>query len=433
VPFPSADANLSSFTVRAYFDTEGNPSKNIDLGLLQLNGSVVPQGLVLQSTWNTNGSGDYNVSSNWTAGVPNSIDAEADFLGAITSNNVVYTNTPITLGKIVFDNTSSYTLTGAVGANLTLQGTSSALVDVQAGTQEINLPLDLASNTTFQTDSSTASLVIANPITINSGKTLTQTGTGTVTYQSIITVQSGASVAFADSTHANTLSVASTGSASITSPNGGVVVEVDNLSNSGTVDVANNELLVNYGSGADPITSIRSQIITGYNNGHWNGTGIISSAALTKTNGLSYGIGYADGNDGKVSGLVSGQIEVAYTLLGDANLDGLVNAADFTILAANFNQPVTGWDLGDFNYDGLVNAADFTDLAANFNQSVSGAAVSAGDVAALDAFAAANGLPVPTFSNVPEPSGALLFIGGLATLARRRNRNNSKQIVNQFH
>ena len=103
------------------------------------------------------------------------------------------------------------------------------------------------------------------------------------------------------------------------------------------------------------------------------------------TNGLSYGIGYADGADGIVSGLSSGQIEVAYTLLGDANLDGLVNAADFTILAANFNQPVTGWDQGDFNYDGLVNAADFTDLAANFNQSASGAGASAGDVAALDA------------------------------------------------
>jgi hypothetical protein len=110
-----------------------------------------------------------------------------------------------------------------------------------------------------------------------------------------------------------------------------------------------------------------------------------------------------------------------YTLLGDANLDGLVNAADFTILAANFNQPVTGWDQGDFNYDGLVNAADFTDLAANFNQSVSGADVSGGDVAALDAFAAANGLPLPTFANVPEPASAVIMaMAGLGMVRRRR-------------
>jgi len=40
--FPSGDVNLSSFTVRAYFDTEGNVDKNIDLGLLELDGSVVP-------------------------------------------------------------------------------------------------------------------------------------------------------------------------------------------------------------------------------------------------------------------------------------------------------------------------------------------------------------------------------------------------------
>jgi hypothetical protein len=136
---------------------------------------------------------------------------------------------------------------------------------------------------------------------------------------------------------------------------------------------------------------------------------------------LLYGVGYADGADGVVAGLASGQIEVAYTLLGDANLDGLVNSADFNILAANFNQSITGWDQGDFNYDGLVNSADFNALAANFNQGVSGAA-SAGDVTALDAFAVANGLSLPT-SSVPEPATTgLLAMGALGVLARRRRR-----------
>ncbi|MGD0461174.1 MAG: hypothetical protein ABSB74_01675 [Tepidisphaeraceae bacterium] len=51
-------------------------------------------------------------------------------------------------------------------------------------------------------------------------------------------------------------------------------------------------------------------------------------------------------------------------------------------------------------HPGLVNGADFADLAANFNQGVSGADVPGGDVAALDAFATANGLPLPT-SGVP--------------------------------
>ncbi|MGA2441980.1 MAG: cohesin domain-containing protein [Tepidisphaeraceae bacterium] len=143
------------------------------------------------------------------------------------------------------------------------------------------------------------------------------------------------------------------------------------IATTGRLDVTNNEMIVNYGA-SDPISTIAGYLTSGRNNGAWNGPGIDSSAAAGNS---AYALGYADGNDGKVAGLSSGQIEVKYTLLGDANLDGLVNAADFNILSTNFNEPVTGWDQGDFNYDGLVNAADFTDLAANFNQSANITAV----------------------------------------------------------
>jgi hypothetical protein len=193
------------------------------------------------------------------------------------------------------------------------------------------------------------------------------------------------------------------------------------ITGAGMFDVNNNHVIITYGS-SDPITTIAGYIKSGYNGGHWNGPGIISSAAITPTNSLVYGVGYADGKDHVVAGLASGQIEVKYTLLGDANLDGLVNGSDFNILAANFNQSITGWDQGDFNYDGLVNAADFNDLAANFNQGVSGTA-SAGDVAALDAFAAANGLPTTTLANVPEPTGAVIFVMAGSSLLRRRRRS----------
>ncbi|MGA2443142.1 MAG: PEP-CTERM sorting domain-containing protein, partial [Tepidisphaeraceae bacterium] len=89
------------------------------------------------------------------------------------------------------------------------------------------------------------------------------------------------------------------------------------------------------------------------------------------------------------------------------------------------------WDQGDFNYDGLVNAADFTDLAANFNQSASGADVSAGDVAALDAFATANGLPLPSFADVPEPASAVMIVmAGMGILSRRRRTSAEVQTGN---
>jgi len=108
-----------------------------------------------------------------------------------------------------------------------------------------------------------------------------------------------------------------------------------------------------------------------------------------------------------------------YTLLGDANLDGKVNGADFTLMAANFNDSVTnGWDEGDFNYDNVVNGDDFVLLADNFNQFASQSAVGAADLAALDAFAATNDI---SLTSVPEPASfALLATATIGLLARRK-------------
>jgi hypothetical protein len=241
----------------------------------------------------------------------------------------------------------------------------------------------------------------------------TKSGTGTLTLGTALSV---GSMSITSGTVKLATSVSGGTGPAITSP---INLTSLSITGSGVLDINNDHLIITYGA-TDPITTIAGYIKTGYNGGGWNGTGgIISSAALTNASGLIYGVGYADGKDHVVVGLSSGQIEVAYTLLGDANLDGLVNGSDFNILAANFNQSITGWDQGDFNYDGLVNASDFNELAANFNQGVSGAA-SAGDVAALDAFAVANGLTLPT-SSVPEPANAALMgMAGLGILRRRR-------------
>jgi hypothetical protein len=194
------------------------------------------------------------------------------------------------------------------------------------------------------------------------------------------------------------------------------------ISGSGTLDITNNHIIVNYsGLSTDPIIgSIAAWIKSGYNGNTWTGAGITSSIAASNLG--KYGIGYAASSDsGNPAGLSSGQIEIKYTLLGDANLDGKVNGTDFTILATNFNQSVTaGWDKGDFNYDGKINGSDFLLLAGNFNQSASGSAVAGDDLAAVDAFAAANGMSLSPTS-VPEPASmGLLAAAGLGMLSRRR-------------
>ena len=188
-----------------------------------------------------------------------------------------------------------------------------------------------------------------------------------------------------------------------------VVLTSLSITGNGTLDIGNNRIIVDYTTGNDPIASIATWI----NNGFYGlpGPSIISSeiAADDATSGLSYGIGYADGADGVVAGLPSGEIEIMFTLLGDANLDGTVNSEDFTLFSEHLGQSGMTWDDGDFNYDGTVNAEDFTLFSANLNQSATLAA---------NALGAANGI---NLANVPEPICAgMMVMGGLGILRRRR-------------
>lgn len=53
---------------------------------------------------------------------------------------------------------------------------------------------------------------------------------------------------------------------------------------------------------------------------------------------------------------------------GDANIDGTVNIADFSILASHYGQASGAvWETGDFTYDNAVGIGDFSLLAANYN------------------------------------------------------------------
>jgi hypothetical protein len=143
-----------------------------------------------------------------------------------------------------------------------------------------------------------------------------------------------------------------------------------------SLEIGRSTVFISYSS-SDPLAAINSYLHNGYANGAWNGTptastGVITSSAAAANyiaGASTTGIGYADSSDGQGINTVTNTIELTYTLYGDANLDGAVNAIDLQRLLFAFNTPGS-WDQGDFNYDGNVNAIDLQRLLFNFNTSL---------------------------------------------------------------
>ncbi len=264
---------------------------------------------------------------------------------------------------------------------------------------------------------------------VSSGATLVSTVTGAlptgthVTNNGALVVNGNATLGSLTGTGTLTIAPASGSNSVKLAANSGLATEGGlTIAANSTLDIANNHMVISYtGSPTTPDATIRGLLISGRNGGTWNGTtGIISSGGSGTGVAAGYSVGYADGADHVVTGLSSGQIEVKYTLLGDANLDGLVTGDDFTILVGNLGKSIAGWDKGDFLYTGLVTGDDFTALVGNLGKSATGAdvAIPAADLAAIDAFAVANNLTLPS---VPEPASAgLLVVAGMGVLARRR-------------
>ena len=299
------------------------------------------------------------------------------FSGNITDNSGSGGSTTaltVSSGSLTLTGTNSYagTTTVANGATLAFSSATSAGTTFPAGGNAVN----------------NGSLVLNDSVTVG---TITGSGTTTVTAGQNVQVtsisQAGGVVndgnlnIFAGGTIGRLTETGTAGAVGILAgtlqlaPNGAPSSQsVLYIAPGASLDITNNKLFIDYSSPAtDPIASIAAWIQNGFYD--LPGPQIISSAiaADDAASGLSYGIGYADGADGAVAGLPSGEIEIMYTLLGDANLDGTVNSEDFTPFSHNLNQN-GGWDEGDFNYDGTVNAEDFTPFSHNLNQSASLAA-----------------------------------------------------------
>jgi hypothetical protein len=186
-----------------------------------------------------------------------------------------------------------------------------------------------------------------------------------------------------------------------------------------------------------PASAVRSQLILGRGTtglgGVWTGNGITSgtAAAANAVDPDSRSIGYAEnaslplGPYDEFHGfpVLPESVLLAYTRTGDANLDGVVNDDDVTILGATYapGVPNPHWALGDFDYNGFVDDDDVTLLGAFYDPA---AAPLPAPFAGSSSIAANSSVAA-----VPEPATiVLLTIAGcaaalcLVTQHHRRSR-----------
>ncbi|MCX5655303.1 MAG: PEP-CTERM sorting domain-containing protein, partial [Planctomycetota bacterium] len=170
-------------------------------------------------------------------------------------------------------------------------------------------------------------------------------------------------------------------------------------------------------TGDSPIDTVRAQIVSAYNataGGDWGGPGITSAwlAGGSTTNSIGYayngesavwfdaGIPFGD-----TTAVAANSVLVRYTLIGDVNLDGVVDDSDISILSNNYGFTEMSWANGDvYGYDGIVSDDDVGLQANNYGMT---AGQLTGGISELAA--------------VPEPATlALLALGAAAMITRRR-------------
>ena len=146
------------------------------------------------------------------------------------------------------------------------------------------------------------------------------------------------------------------------------------------LDIGDGLLVINY-EGDSPMQTIRDLIIAAFNSYQWDGNGIGSKTMAADPSSI-YGIGYADNNQlpapfgednpfGDTEDVATNAILVRYTLIGDVDLNGIVDDTDILFLTNNYLSLVPDWFGGDvFGYDGIVDDADVLFQANNYLSSV---------------------------------------------------------------
>jgi hypothetical protein len=373
--------------------------------------------------WKTNGSGSWSDNANWTGRNPNELGAIASFTNGITAPATVTVDAARTVAQINFNNANSYTLAGTstITLDVSADGFGAAQgvpeIAVLSGSHTISAPISLPRSAILHVAPAGSVLTLSHDVIGAATSSLTKTGAGRVDMKNVRTSEL--------KIDGGTVRVLATGTANTTSSTS----RIEKLTIAGgpaaptaKLDLGNNSMVIDY-SGGTIIDDMRQLLKSGYNNGSWNGNGIISNRAATSPNageGGKTAVGYVEGST-ITGGTFAGQtvdstsIALKYTYAGDSNLDGKVDVADLGALATAW-QTSGFWSNGDFDYTGTVDVNDLGILASNWQIGVGAPLTPTARPWAFADALASLGLPAAT---VPEPAAGVLLVLGSLALARR--------------
>jgi hypothetical protein len=372
----SASSGAASYTIETTSFTIGG-SAPIGLGgaegvtlkanafsnVININGSVFGRPITILA-----GGGDDTIFVG--AGRLSSIPATVTLDGQAGSDSVIVDDSNEPIGQLYFVQATNITRAGfgpllysnIESLKLTADAANSAVV-VNSTTAATSTTVNGGEGTDVITISDTAA---ASPVTIEPSEGL---DTLNVNNDAVGT----AAVRFAGAvTRLGNLQIGAGGTATLPAGGGQALVsEILAINGDGRLDLNDNAMVIDH-AGGSPINSIRSLLANGYNNGAWNGAGIMSGAAaadLTQKTAL----GYAEASDvfGTFPATFAGievddtAVLIRHTFYGDTNLDRQVNLLDFNRLAGAFGSGGY-WGQGNFNYDTSIGLPDFNLLAGNF-------------------------------------------------------------------
>ena len=310
-------------------------------------------------TWAANGANFYvNSPSQTQAPYDNTSNADVIFGNSGAGGLVTLGGNVRVGGALVLASATTPYAIGAAGGTSSLQLAGGISAGANA---TINTPIALESSQTFRVSPVKTLHVNGSVSELSPGTSLTKSDAGTLSVASSIVLTGSLNVSGGAMVLSATGAASSVGNLSVNTIAGA------------KLDLTNGALVVNYTS-SSPLAAIRSLLASGRGTGNWTGPGITSSGAATAFGSAHpTALGYAEASAVGITTSFFGQpvdstsVVLRYTYVGDANLDGTVNALDFNALASGFGKTGgTDWHQADFNYDGTTDTQDFAALAQNF-------------------------------------------------------------------